>query len=70
MIDDAHDNAIMMHMPWMHMLNTGGVTPDSDPHRDRSRAATGPRGGDAREMRSQVQTPSTGLMTSTRMKGK
>jgi hypothetical protein len=27
MIDDAHDNAIMMNMPWMNMLNTGGVTP-------------------------------------------
>jgi hypothetical protein len=26
MIDDAHDNAIMMHMPWMNMLNTRGVT--------------------------------------------
>jgi hypothetical protein len=26
MIDDAHDNAIMMHMPWMSMLNTRGVT--------------------------------------------
>jgi hypothetical protein len=28
MIDDAHDNAIMMHMPWMNMLNTRGVTPE------------------------------------------
>jgi hypothetical protein len=26
MIDDAHDNAIMMHMPWLNMLNTKGVT--------------------------------------------
>jgi hypothetical protein len=26
MIDDAHDNALMMHMPWMNMLNTMGVT--------------------------------------------
>jgi hypothetical protein len=26
MIDDAHDNAIMMHMPWLNMLNTRGVT--------------------------------------------
>jgi hypothetical protein len=26
MIDDAHDNAIVMHMPWMNMLNTTGVT--------------------------------------------
>jgi hypothetical protein len=26
MIDDAHGNAIMMHMPWMNMLNTRGVT--------------------------------------------
>jgi hypothetical protein len=26
MIDDAHDNAITMHMPWMNMLNTRGVT--------------------------------------------
>jgi hypothetical protein len=26
MIDDAHDNAIMVHMPWMNMLNNRGVT--------------------------------------------
>jgi hypothetical protein len=26
MIDDAHDNALMMHMPWMSMLNNCGVT--------------------------------------------
>jgi hypothetical protein len=25
MIDDAHDNAFMMHMPRMSMLNTRGV---------------------------------------------
>jgi hypothetical protein len=25
MIDDGHDNALMMHMPWMNMLNTRGV---------------------------------------------
>jgi hypothetical protein len=26
MIDDAHDNALMMHMQCMSMLNTKGVT--------------------------------------------
>jgi hypothetical protein len=26
MIDDAHDNAFMMHMQCMSMLNTRGVT--------------------------------------------
>jgi hypothetical protein len=29
MIYDAHDNAFMMHMPCMSMLNTRGVTDDS-----------------------------------------